>query len=311
MKLNINTVFTAFVLGVLSVSCSDSSEWTPGPQDNETGVSAYFPAQSSGYRFVFGSDAASDDMVIPVTISRVNASGEASVPVILKSDVSGFSAPASVDFKAGMTSADFAINCSGIPQGSFQDVTIILPDDETDIYGPGVTELTLSAIISDWDVISENVTYYYNDMYPTTTGKLYHLKGSAMFRFTDFYGSGLELPFEATTGDMIELVPTANADPYSYYYPEDAFNCWYLYDEANEDWPSWTPGGDSDKPAIEYALFYGTSEFSSICLIYNKSTLYGYGSNTIDLSLSDGSYAWGYFQLDFNLLYDPFATIVK
>lgn len=310
MKSKINIAFVGLFLGLNVVSCGDSSDWTPGPQDNEIGVNAYFPTQSS-YRFVFASDADKDDMVIPVTVSRVATSEAVSIPVTLKSDVTGFTAPATVDFAAGEATADFVVNCSDIPQGTFQEFTLVLPEDETDVYGPGVSEISIKAVISDWNVISDNVTYYYNNMYPNTTGKLYHLNGTTMFRFTDFYGSGLELPFEATTGDMIELLPTANADPYYNYYPEDAYNCWYLYDEANEEWPSWIPGGNPDGIAIEYALFYGTIDYSSITLIYDPSTLYGYGSNTIDLSLSDGSYAWGYYQLDFNLLYDPFATIEK
>lgn len=314
MKLKFNIVLATLAAGIVMASCSDSSDWTPGPQDTEIGVSAYFPPQST-YNFIFSSDSDAADREMTVTVKRVNTASAISLPVTLSTSVAGFTAPATVDFEAGQESAEFSISCADIPQGAFQDVTLILPADESDIYGPGVTSLSLSAIISDWDLISDNVTYYYYDgnnaeMYPSTTGEMYYLKGSNMFKVTDFYGSGLDMPFTANTPDQTLFMPTSNLITYADYYPgyEDTYQSWYIYDSATESWPEWTPGGNPNAVGVSYALFYGTTEFSSINMIYDSSTLYGYGSNTIDLQLSDDSYAWGYWQYDFNLKYNPFAA---
>lgn len=304
------TLAAASVSAVLIQSCSDSSDWEPGPKDNDTGVCAYFEPQSSN-KYIFGSDADAETMSINVPVHRVNTESAVSLPVTLSSEVSGFTAPSTVEFAAGQAETTIAVNCGGIPKGSFQNVTVSLPEDQTDVYGIGGSSITLSAIISDWKVLADNVTYYYNDsngdeMYPRTKGTLYHLEGTYMFRLTDFFGSGLEMPFETKTPGNTQFVPTQNADYLIQYEPDDAYNCWYLYNEEEQTWPTWVPGGDPDGREIEYALFYGSADYCTINMIYNSKTMYGFASYTIDVQYPDGSSSWGFWQVDFNLLYNPF-----
>ena len=144
--------------------------------------------------------------------------------------------------------------------------------------------------------------------YPNTYGEMYHLEGTYMFRLTDFFASGLEMPFEMPSSEKSYFVPSGNYDIYANTYPEDAYECWYLYDEATSSYPApWIPGGDQNQLAIEYALFYGTIDYCNITMLENRDRLYGYGNFTVNYGLSDGSWSsWGYNQIDFNLKYNPF-----
>lgn len=312
MKFKTNILPFALAFGLMAVSCSEFSDWTPGPADSDCGVAAYFPTQSS-YRYIYGSDENPENMNIEVTVKRVNTAESVSIPLEVSASCEGFTAPAAVDFAAGESESTIALSCKGIPQGVMQTVTLTLAADQTDIYGPGVTSLSIEAIISEWKLISDNVTYYYMDgsgqqMYPNTSGEMYHLEGTYMFRLTDFFASGLEMPFEMKSAAESYFIPGGNCDLYVNSYPDDAFECWYLYDEATSSYPDpWIPGGDQNQLAIDYALFYGTMEYSNITMIWDYATLYGYGNFTVNYGLSDGSWnSWGYNQIDFNLKYNPF-----
>lgn len=312
MKLKFNILSFVLTFGMMAVSCSDSSDWAPGPEDNDCGVSAYFPSQSS-YRYIYGADEKPENMNIVVTVKRVDTADAVSVPVEVSTSCEGFSVPATVDFAAGESESSIIVSCKDIPQGEMQNITLTLAQNETDIYGPGVTSLSLEAIISEWKLISDNVTYYYMDAdgkkaYPNTYGEMYHLEGTYMFRLTDFFASGLEMPFEMPSSEKSYFVPSGNYDIYANTYPEDAYECWYLYDEATSSYPApWIPGGDQNQLAIEYALFYGTIDYCNITMLENRDRLYGYGNFTVNYGLSDGSWSsWGYNQIDFNLKYNPF-----
>lgn len=310
MKIKNISIWLMGAVGLMAGGCSDSDDWMPGPEDTNVGVAAYFPEQEIMH--IFGSDEDPDNMTFDVTVSRLNYSAAASVPVTITSDVEGFSAPAAVEFAEGEVTGTLKVSCAGIPKGTMQTVNITIAPDETDIYGPGEATFQAKAIISDWTVLADPVTYFYSDgnggyMYPNTTGVLYHLQGTHMFRFTDFFGSGLDVNFEASSGAQNDFLPTNNILSYKEVWPEyeDTYNCYYLFNQEEQAYPVWTPGGASDKPAVESAMFYG-SGYSTLTMVYNESNLYGYGDFTIELYLSDGSSPWGYWQLDFNMNYNPF-----
>lgn len=293
--------------GLIMTSCSDSSDWAPGPADDECGVSAYFPDQTT--RYIYASDEDPDAMVITVTVKRVDTASAVSIPLTSTTSATGFEIPAAVNFEAGEAEATFDVNCGGIPQGEMQSFTVALDPAQTDTYGPGVSEMKIEAIVSDWTLISDNVTYYYFDSgyqeeYPNTYGEMYHLKGTYMFRFSDFFGSGLDMPFEVSTPSRTGFVPTGNCMPY--YYDDGTLN-WYFYDDAISEYPDpWIPGGDQSKTGIEYAMIYGPSDYTNITMIYNSSTLYGYADICINYCKTDGVWTWAYNQIDFNLIYNPF-----
>lgn len=294
---------SSYVLGIflatIAGGCSDSDDWTPGPQDTETGVAAYFnnPSKTS---YTFDSAADESSMVIEVSVKRQHTAEAASVPLILTSDVQGFTIPNTVDFAAGESISTFMINCANIPDGQTASVTVSLDPAQTDIYGEGLYEVTYSVIKADWIEISDNVTYYYDNVYPETTGKMYQLDGTDQFKFTDFFGSGLEIKFNASTPTPSVINPLENA-VYDTSYPDE----WYLYDEENQTYPTWVPGNLSGYKAIEDMYVYGNG-YTTINLCSDSTTRYGYINFTLSMSYSDGTSGFAYYSIDFNLKYNPF-----
>lgn len=301
---------SVFLLGFISTGCSDTDKWTPGPQDTNVGVCAYFekPATTS---FIFGTDTKPEDMVIEVPVKRQKTEGEATVGISIKTDCEEFSCPASVIFEDGKADSSFSIDCSGLPKSAFYNITVELAEDQTDIYGIGTNQLTFSAIKADWILLADQARYLYMDysyanIYPQTYGELYQLEGTKMFKLTDFFGSGLDITFECKSPSDEVLYPLQNADFENVYDEDKVDNGWYLYDEANSKWPSWTPGDAAGYPAIEYLLFYASADYNGCNMIYNEDTLYGYMWFTAGVNFDNGTFAWDYFQIDFNLKYNPF-----
>ncbi|MBD5355887.1 MAG: hypothetical protein HDR88_02640 [Bacteroides sp.] len=309
MKLKYNII--AVAMGLLMIGgCSDSDDWAPGPQDENTGVSAYFD-NPSARSFIFDSSSNPEDMRIDVSVSRQNTEGEASVGVILSSEVEGFSCPSSVSFAAGEATSTISIDCSGIPAGTRCSLTLSLNADQTNIYGIGLYELTLSAIKADWVLLSDKARYLYsdwssNELFPTTYGELYQLEGTMMFKLTDFFGSGLDITYECNEPQNAVLYPLQNADFENVYDDDKDYMGWYLYDEANMDWPVWVPGDAEGYNAIASLLLYSDSYYNVCSMVYDETTLYGYIGLTTGVTYDTGSFVWGNFQIDFNLAYNPF-----
>ncbi len=311
MKLyNITLGMLATFIGLAASGCSDSDDWTPGPQDNETGVSAYFPVPEKT-SYIFDSELSSENMTINVSVSRKNTADAVSVPIILQTETEGISIPQSVNFGAGESTSSFLVNCAGIPDGKNVGFTISLDPSQTNTYGEGLYAVSFSVIKADWIEASDNVRYIYSDasgnqLYPDTYGKLYQLQGTDTFRLTDYFGSGLEMQFECTTPETTIMKPLINAD-FENVYEEDKENLgWYLYNEAEQDWPSWVPGNVEGYTAISYLTFFAVSNYNTCNLIYNPDTLYGYMWFSTGIDFADESFTWGSFQIDFNLKYNPF-----
>lgn len=309
MKLNILAAApAALMLAMMATGCSDSDKWTPGPQDTDTGVSAYFVSPSAT-SYIFGSDAA--EIAINVPVERRVTEGEATVGITMTSDVEGFKCPDQVTFADGESSVTVTIDCSGIPDGKVYNVALRLAEDETNIYGEGLNEVRFTAIKADWIEISDNVRYLYSDwdktaLYPATYANMYQLEGTMMFKLTDFFGSGLDITFNCDTPNATVLYPLQNADFENVYDEDKADVGWYLYDQANVNWPIWIPGDVEGYPAIKYLLFYSISDYNVCRMIYNANTLYGYIGLTTGVDFDNGEFIWGNFQVDFNLKYNPF-----
>lgn len=294
----------------LAAGCNGSDKWEPGPKDENTGVSAYFeaPSQTS---YIFGSDFNVEDMVINLPVKRKVTAGEATVGVSLTSDVEGFQCPSSVVFKDGEDEATLTVKCSEIPNGKMCDFTLMLADDQTNIYGQGLNQLSLSAIKSDWKILAPRARYLYSDInydaiYPSTSGELYQLEGTMLFKLTDFFGSGLDVTFKCSKPKDDVFYPLQNAD-FDNVYGEDRNDLgWYLYNEAETDWPTWVPGGVDGYPAISYLLFYSVSDYNVMTMLYDEKNLYGYIGLTAAVTFDDNTFKWGNFQVDFYLDYKPF-----
>ncbi|MDE5874973.1 MAG: hypothetical protein K2H15_04940 [Muribaculaceae bacterium] len=298
------------LLMTLSTGCSDS-DWTPGPVDKETGVSAYFDTPSKT-EYIFGSDYSPEDMVIKVDVSREVTEGEVSIPVTMTASAPGFTSPDVVTFADGEAHTSFEINCSGIENKVYFDVEVGLDPSQTNIYGVGLPTVGYKVIKADWLLVSDNVKYSYKDtssvaVWPSTTGELYQLDGTNIFRLTDFWGSGLNTRFECNTPNTTAFVPLSNFNR-EYIDDEDdlADGAYYFYDDEESEYPNWVPGDAEGYPTIEWAMFYANEDDGELCMVSNPNTLYGYATFLAYLDLDDGSGNWYYFSITWNLKYNPF-----
>lgn len=282
---------------LLLTACSNDDKWTPGPQDTDTGVVAYFPDQATSVIL-----SPMDALQITATIKRVDTSSEISIPLNVTCTSSGLSYPDAVNFAAGQETAEYVLDCSGLPIGEFQTVTVTIPDNQTDVYGPGMPSISYSVIIAEWKLLSDNVAYEFGNGWDDAHGEMYILDNTPYVRMTNFFGSGLDLMTEITNPSGQNLNPTTNAawdvDDYGY-------NVWYFYDEANNDYPTWYPAG-ADNLGIQYFYAYGDG-YSKIFMINDADTLYGYGYVGGYLCYTDDNWSdWLYMYIEFNLLFNPF-----
>ena len=312
MKSYIKYTALGALLLTMAGGCSDTDDWKPGEADTATGVSAYFnlPSQLS---YVFDKEGKPEDMNVEVTLNRKVTAEAVSIPLTLTSDAEGFTLPATADFAAGEATTTFKVNCSGIEEGKRISFTVGLPADQTNIYGEGMDAVTYNVIKSEWTLISNQVRYIYSytdysPMYSETYGKMYHLQGTYNFKMTDFFGSGLDMQFECNTPDQTAFVPTVNADFDAVSDGDKEIAGWYLYNEAEETWPEWTPGDEDGKPAITYVEFYALVNYSWMTMIYTKEPLYGYVGFSTGVGFDNGDFSWGAWQADFTLNYNPFES---
>lgn len=293
---------SAMLFSLPLASCSDDDDYQPGPAVPEGNPSVYFPLQES-YSFMFGSDEA--DKSFELTLKRLDASGEVSVPLILTSDVQGFTAPSEVKFEDGVNETKIRIDCSGLPTKQTYNVTLSIPESFSNPYVEGTDAVTVSSLVSDWELWAKDAVFSFTDFYGDVYSDIYAMPGTRKFKIQNFLGSGLDLPFEVDnpSASYSLIHPTYNADPYINYYPEDAFQCWYLYNQDLGDFPTWSPDGVSE-PKITYALVY----------TYGDGTNYTYirfakkkGQVTIDTSYDDGSSSWQFISFTYgDPLFDMF-----
>ncbi len=311
MKLSDYILTGAAIIAMLAAGgCSNSDDWTPGPEDGDAGTAAYFPVPSKT-TYAFTVEDAPETIVIPVEVRRNNDIDKAvSVAITSQTTDDAITIPTSVDFAAGEDKAVVNVDCHNMKQSVTANITLALPSDQTDFYSDGVDELTFSVVLSKWELISDNVRYLYSDtnyaaIYPATYDVMYHLEGTKMFKLPDFFGSGLEMTFTIDNPSGCGFFPLQNADFDSYAGQEDS--PWFLYDEENVDWPVWTPGDAEGYAPIEFLEFWGTEYYSWAVMLYDPSTLYGYiGLSTGVMQVDNPDTIWGSFQVDFNLKYNPF-----
>lgn len=288
--------FAAMLVSLPLASCSDDDDYTPGPEVEAGSPSVYFPLQEE-YSYIFGSD--DTDKTFDIIVKRLNGKGAVNVPVTVASDAEGgFTLPSEIQFADGETETVLTVDCSSLPTKQTYSLTVSIPESYSNPYAEGTREVTVESLVSDWTLWAENArfsfSYYYGDIY----SNIYAMPGTMKFRIENFLGSGIDLPFEVTdpTASRSIIHPTANADSYLNYYPEDEFQCWYFYNQATGDYPVWSPDG-STEPKIAYALIY----------TYGNDTYYTYirfgrktGQITIDAEYDDGSRNWQYVSFSYS-----------
>lgn len=310
MKVKIYNIMAVSMLLSLA-ACSNSEDWTPGPADNEAGVRAYFnnPTKTS---FVFEADAPSSEQTIDVKVSRFVTDNAISIPLELTSETEGFSLLGNADFEAGQSETSVTVSCAGIPAGKQAAFTLSVPENQFYTYGEGLPSVSFSAIKASWIECADNVTYIYQylsgeEMYPDTKGRMYQLEGTFQFRLTDFFGSGLDMEFICNTPNSTMFSPLMNCDFENAAGGDYAgMQCWYLFDDENQTWPEWTPGNAEGYPAVAYVVFWGDTSYSTLKMIDNASTLYGYMDLSTDVTFDDDSFEWGVWYVTYNLKYNPY-----
>lgn len=281
------SILASLAILTVTAACSDSDDWTPGPQDSPEAV-AFFPEQTAYvYTITPG-----DNTTVEVTIARATSTGDVTVALTGTCDVAGISIPSQVTFLDGEAITSFALDCSSIPLRSRANVSIAIDNPST--YGAGSANLDLTIISTAGWVKVATVYCTFQAYYKPITSDLMVLDGTNNFKLVNYLNSGIDLPFTLTSTKSQAINPTGNA----YFYPEDDYGSWCLYDETNDTYPIWSPDGDSE-PKIWESYTYGLS--------YTYISLEGgYGQIAMAPDYDDGSWGYNDVYLSFTMEYNPF-----
>lgn len=281
MKLKYIKAFAACIITLAATACSDSDDWTPGPDPNPDSMGVYFSPMKN-YSLTVGPD---DSRQVPVTLGRVKYDEAASVSLNVVEVPEGVVVPSSVDFEAGEQTKIFYIDVEDMPAKTTGNVIIKLPEDVTSPYSDGTSFLNLKITVSGmWIPYGEKVTVGFYDLswkerYPPETTELYNLDGTHQLKIPNFLNSGLDVVFEVgqydSSANKYQLKVTKNfIDVKEIYGSDYAYTGWFLYDQANEILPEFSPDGtepyitsvefDDTFPDYQYLELY--DEDSCICL---------------------------------------------
>lgn len=285
MRLHSIQATIAIATLTLATACSDSDDWTPGPEE-AAGAIAYFPEQSA-YKFTLMPD---DDHTIPVLIARNSSAGEATVALTCTSSVEGVSLPTSVTFHDGEKTTYVPVDCSNVPLKTTAQISLAINDPL--VYGAGSAQVDLTVnTTAGWIRVADLTCYFEASFEPIHTD-LMVLDGTTNFKFVNVLNSGLDLPFTLTSTARTEIKPTANFED-----ADSGYGEWYLYDEANSTYPQWSPNGN-DKIVVD-AMAYGGS-YTWIDLSE------GSGCLAFVFDYADGTWEYNYVHFYFTMEYNPF-----
>lgn len=269
-------------------ACDDKndSDFTPGAPTPEGCMQVFFD-KSNPSEFILQPG---ETTPIEVQVSRVDTLEAAEVPIVCKSADSVFEIPQTAKFAKGDSVATISISYGDLEFSHTYAFSLAIPDNYADHYTllNGATVYQATVMQTEWKVAYENVNIYYmyNREYLPSTADIEVLKGTDRYRIQNFLGSGLDFVFTAseratTGGSYLKIEPYTN---YSNDITDD-YSAYYLYDTANDEWPSWEI---ADGITINYLSFfrtYGSDDFSYIsfedgygqlCVSYAE---YGDGSN--------------------------------
>lgn len=228
MKLNKLIKTLSLLLVVAFTSCGDFED---------TIIES--PAKSAGNLGVFFSESnapifelePTDQTQIAVKVSRKNTSGEASVPIVVKTnDEDVFKVPATANFAAGAEEAEILVTFPDAKEGTTYKLTLALEGDEyVDPYGSGNVAYSTSVTRIKWTKIDEPFIYVdgtFTAAYGVETLPMYveaekaEVAGAIRYRLIN--------PYKVPTGEWVsddeyEAHPDAEGifDGYPYNFPED------------------------------------------------------------------------------------------
>lgn len=292
MKFISSTIaMAALALSASLSSCSDSDNWTPGPKEADSNPRVYFtPDNKTSYQFYDG-----DPRVISFTLARLSTDEAIEVPVTLSADDETITAPETVSFAAGQQTATVYVDCSEIPARQTFNIDLSIPADYAALYAQGSATLSATVAVVSWETIDSELYYYLSvngeNVYGTVNGELQYLDGTDQLRFTNFYGSGLDISFtldataENCSVSFMDIVPLTNvmfAADVDGYEGDAAHNAFFLYDQANASYPEFpVPDGSVN---VNYFEAFRTG--------YTYFSLDGYAAFQGYIGLDDGSDVW-------------------
>lgn len=296
--------YTIKVLAVLAViatavSCSEKSEWTPGPDVAPGCMGVYF-GQMGSYDLLVGPD---DSRQIPVTVGRGQSDAAADVEFVVNSIPEGATFPSSVSFEAGEMTKTVYINVENMPAKTSGTLSVAIPESMVSPYAAGTSELTMKISVSgQWKLFAEDADVCFGHTYDDMKTNIYLLDGTYNFRLPDFLASGVDFifTFKDPLNDDFTYVPVSGyQDVHDYYGASYEYNGWFLYDEDANDHPYWAPDGVNYLWDLEFDADYS----------YGSRYKDGYLHFSAMPTLPDGSYgAWLDIYVYFKPLFDPFSV---
>lgn len=228
MKLNKLIKALSLLLVVAFTSCGDYED---------TIIES--PAKSAGNLGVFFSESnapayelePTDQTQIAVKVSRKNTSGEASVPIVVKTnDEDVFKVPATANFAAGAEETEVLVTFPEAKEGTTYKLTLALEGDEyVDPYGSGNVAYSTSVTRIKWTKIDEPFIYIdgtFTAAYGVETLPMYveaekaEVAGAIRYRLKNAY--------KVPTGEWVseedyQAAPDAEGifDGYPYNFPGD------------------------------------------------------------------------------------------
>lgn len=305
--------YTAALFGVAAVAamatgCSDDDKWTPGPEPEPDCAGAYFGALSS-YNLILEPD---DSRMVAVTVGRGKTDEALTLPIVTEICPDGVVVPESVEFAAGEQVKTFYVDLENMPPKSSGTVALSIPAELTSPYAAGTSSLSFNVTVSGaWIPVAEGVYLdtdgVYQDMYTT----LYYLDGTGNFKLPDFFGSGLDLIFvQETPGNGFTYIkPVKNFRDATDAWIDLGFGeytyggGWFLYDDANSEYPWWCPDGVT-YPEVDYLEFENSSSYMML-ITDDENNGYVYFNPYTYLTDGTGRYIILYYK--FKTTYSPFT----
>lgn len=250
MKLKYIKAFAACIMGLAATACSDSDDWTPGPDTNPDSMGVYFEAMSS-YSLTIGPD---DSRIIPITVGRAKYDEAATVALDIIEMPEGAVVPPTIDFEAGEQTKTIYVDLENMPSKSSGNLVINLPEEVSSPYSAGTSFISMQiSVAGAWIPYGQNATvcFYdlsWNEKYPSITSEIYNLEETKQLKLPNFLNSGLDIVLEV--GELYEayaqyeLTVLRNfIDVKDYYGSDYGYEGWLLYDQANEMLPEFSPDG--------------------------------------------------------------------
>lgn len=265
-------------MGITAVSCDDKNDcdYIPGEPAAADCMQVYFDNTNSSEFLLEPEDASID-----ITVSRGHAESAAEVPILCEAD-DALDVPKTVKFDAGQDKATLSIGTQRLEPSKVYTLKLSVDEQYADHYTvlQGSTTYTFKVVKAQWESYKDNVTMKWstNGVENTWTTKIDKLGETGRYRISNLAGSGIDLYFYANTpakskDDYFRITPYYNVEAYDY--EASTLLGYYLYDQANDNYPEWQVANGAYTVSYIVLLeeYYGYGEYSYISFDKRDATL--------------------------------------